>query len=152
MNRSNKVLIAILVLLIGIQFIQPAKNNKVTVTGIDITKVYTVPTNVQAVLKTACYDCHSNTTSYPWYTYMQPMGWWMNHHITEGKSELNFSEFGNYSSRRQRSKLKSMSQEIEDDEMPLSSYTLIHQDAKLSPTEKKLLLDWIDKQLGALGN
>ena len=111
----------------------------------DISTLVPVPDDVQGILKKSCYDCHSNNTRYPWYSYVQPMGWWLAHHIKEGKAELNLSEFAEYSLRRQQSKLKAIAGSIENDEMPLSSYTLIHTGAKLSPTEKELLLDWVPK-------
>lgn len=125
------------------QFFQPNRNSGETATANDITKVYPVPDNVQAILKKACYDCHSNSTRYPWYTYIQPFGWMMNSHINEGKAELNFNEFGSYSTRRQRSKVKAIAGSIKDESMPLASYTLIHRDAKLNNTEKDLILNWL---------
>lgn len=73
------------------------------------------------------------------------MAWWLDHHISEGKAELNFSEFGRYSLRRQQSKLKAIAESVEDDDMPLASYKLIHTDAKLSTAEKQQLLNWIAK-------
>ena len=126
------------------QFIRPEHNNKTT-QSLDITKAYTVPTNIQAILKNSCYDCHSNSTRYPWYTYIQPLGWWMASHIREGKSELNFDEFGDYSPRRQKSKIKAIAESIKDETMPLPSYTLVHRSAKLSENDKKLLIQWLEK-------
>lgn len=102
-----------------------------------------MPERLEGILKRSCYDCHSNTTRYPWYTEVQPFGWWLAGHIYEGKKELNFNEFGNYSRRRQRSKLNAVANSIEDGTMPISSYTLIHRNAKLSATEKKLMISWV---------
>ena len=96
------------------------------------------------ILHTSCYNCHSNNTNYPWYSYVQPVGLLLEHHINKGKAELNFSEFGTYSLRKQKSKLKSMANQIEKDEMPLSSYTLIHRDARLSKDSKKVLVDYFN--------
>ena len=59
-------------------------------TASDITHVAQVPERVQGILKTSCYDCHSNRTVYPWYSKINLVGWWLNHHIEEGKGELNF--------------------------------------------------------------
>lgn len=127
------------------QFIQPARNQNELFLSADISRIYIIPQNVHAILKTSCYDCHSNKTLYPWYSNIQPGGWWLASHIKKGKAELNFSEFGEYSVRRQQSKLKAIEESVEDDDMPLSSYTLIHTSAKLSPAEKKQLLDWVAK-------
>lgn len=142
MGRIKIGLLALLIVTIGIQFIQPAPNKNGQVLETDITKIVKVPKNVQVILKTSCYDCHSNNTQYPWYSKIQPSGWWMASHIKKGKSELNFDEFGSYSKRRQQSKLKSIVNTIEDGTMPLTSYTFIHKDAKLGKEDKILLLNW----------
>lgn len=143
MSRRKKILLIVLTVFIIIQFFQPDKNDKKGIEATDITKIYFVPDNVKAILKNSCYDCHSNSTKYPWYTSIQPLGWWMDSHIREGKSELNFNEFGSYTTRRQKSKLKSIGESIEDGSMPLSSYTIIHQRAKLSNEEKLLITKWL---------
>jgi hypothetical protein len=145
MSRTRKVLISLGVLLLLLQVFQPIRNKSPHISEKDITVMYQVPDGVKAILQSSCYDCHSNNTQYPWYSYVQPMGWWLTHHINEGKAELNLSEFGEYSVRRQQSKLKAIAESVEDGDMPLSSYTLIHTSAKLSLTEKKQLLDWVAK-------
>ncbi|HEY0054708.1 MAG TPA: heme-binding domain-containing protein [Pedobacter sp.] len=143
MRLRFKILLILLAVFALMQFFQPDRNFSEAASTNDITKVYPVPNAVQAILKKACYDCHSNSTRYPWYTYIQPFGWMMNSHINEGKSELNFNEFGSYSARRQRSKVKAIAGSIEDGSMPLASYKLIHRDAKLNNTEKNLILNWL---------
>ena len=143
MRRGLKILLIFLALFAFMQFFQPESNSGETASGNDITKVYPVPDEVLAILKKSCYDCHSNSTHYPWYTHIQPFGWWMNSHINEGKSELNFNEFGSYSARRKRSKVKAIVASIKDGSMPLVSYTLIHRDAKLNHTEMNLIINWL---------
>ena len=71
------------------------------------------------------------------------MAWFLEDHIEEGKNELNFNEWGDYSDRRKNSKLRSIISQIEDDEMPLDSYTFIHRDAKFSESEKKEILKYM---------
>jgi hypothetical protein len=144
MSLGRKILLAVFVLVIVMQFFQPERNNKKK-QGTDISKVYSVPANIYGILKNSCFDCHSNSTRYPWYTSIQPLGWWMASHIREGKSELNFDEFGDYSSRRQKSKLKAIAESIKDETMPLPSYTLMHRSAKLSENDKNLLIQWLDE-------
>lgn len=85
MSRFKKILTALAILFTVIQFIQPARNINGQVLATDITKVATVPDSVQMILKKACYDCHSNNTKYPFYAYIQPIGWLLNNHIVEGK-------------------------------------------------------------------
>lgn len=142
MRLLKKVLIALLIVVIAIQFIQPARNSNRQVMASGITKQYNVPANVEGLLRTACYDCHSNNTRYPWYTSIQPMGWLLADHIKEGKAELNFDEFGSYSKRRQLSKLKSIAGSVKDGSMPIASYTWMHRDAKLSAENRALIIDW----------
>ncbi|MBK5208863.1 MAG: heme-binding domain-containing protein [Flavobacteriaceae bacterium] len=140
------IVIFIVVVFVGIQFIPTTRNQSVLTLQTDFNNTFEVPNNVQQILKISCYDCHSNNTNYPWYNKIQPASWLLENHIKEGKKELNFSEFGTYSKRRQKSKLKAVINQIKDDEMPLYSYTLIHKDAKLSERNKKDLIDWLSKQ------
>ncbi len=140
----KKIVIALVLVFIGIQFIPKNYNESTEVLTTDFITQFNPSKKIESLLKTSCYDCHSNNTQYPWYNRIQPVAWFMEGHINEAKEELNFSEFGNYSKRRQKSKLKSIMSQIRDDEMPLWNYTLIHQDAKLSKKDKEILEDWID--------
>ena len=108
-------------------------------------RVYTVPENIKTVLRTSCYDCHSNNTYYPWYSNIQPIRFFMDSHIEKGKKDLNFDDFGNYSKRKQTSKLDGIVKQIKSDEMPLSSYTLIHKEAILTTAQKKEVIYWMNK-------
>lgn len=130
--------------MIALQFVQPARNQSVQASTAGIASVTNVPDKVQSILKNSCYDCHSNNTTYPWYATLQPGAWLMASHIEEGKAELNFDEFGNYSKRRQLSKLKAIRGSVEDESMPLSSYTFIHRGSNLSKTDQILLKDWTE--------
>ncbi len=138
----KKVLIGLLVILVIMQFIRPERNISATAGPNDIRVSNPVPANVLSVLKRACFDCHSNNTNYPWYTNIQPVGWWMQHHVDEGKEELNFSEFATYSTKKAAHKLEETAEMVEEKEMPLESYTWIHKNAKLTQDEIKLVADW----------
>lgn len=138
----KKILIALLVVLVVIQFFRPQRNISTAASANDISNHYTVPADVMDVLRRACYDCHSNNTTYPWYANIQPVAWWLNDHITEGKEELNFSEFGAYKPKRQAHKMEEVAELVEEGEMPLSSYTIIHKDAVLTATEKAAIVNW----------
>ena len=144
MTLGKKVLLALLSILLVIQFFRPKKNISSPVPDTDITKVVTVPENVKIILNTACYDCHSNNTRYPWYTEIMPLGWWLNHHIEEGKEHLNFSVFATYSAKEQDHKLEECEEEVEEKEMPLKSYTRIHKDADLTEEQIHVITSWID--------
>lgn len=142
----RKTFIIGLIIFLLMQLYQPVRNTfSGQVLTTDITKVYDVPKDVQTILATSCYDCHSNNTVYPWYSYIQPARMFLDRHISEGREELNFNEFGSYSKRKQESKLKAIVSQVKSGEMPLKSYTLMHQDAKLSVENKKVVIDWIEK-------
>jgi len=134
-----------LIAVVGIQFMPTTRNQSNEVYETDFTKTLIVPNNVQNLLKNSCYDCHSNNTNYPWYNLIQPVSWFLENHIKEGKKELNFNEFGAYSIRMQKSKLKSVINQIKENKMPLPTYALIHKDAKLSEADKELLIRWMNK-------
>ena len=138
----RRILLIIIIILIAIQFIRPAKNQSNDVLTSEISHVYTVPQNVSVILKKACNDCHTNNTVYPWYAQIQPVAWWLNHHIEEGKDELNFNEFGAYAVPRQYHKLEEVVEQVKEGEMPIWSYTLIHTNAKLTDEEKQTLINW----------
>ena len=142
----KKILFIGLIIFLFMQLYQPPRNISFEqdITG-NFTKVYNVPKNVEIILRTSCYDCHSNNTNYPWYSYIQPARFFMESHIATGKENLNFNEWGNYSSRKQNNKLERIAKQIESNEMPLSSYTLIHKKAILTASQKKEVLDWINK-------
>lgn len=116
------------------------------------TNTYAVPAKVETILKTSCYDCHSNNTNYPWYSKIQPIRMLMDSHIKEGRENLNFSEWGSYSSRKQGNKLDRISKQIKSDEMPLFSYTLIHRNAILTTIQKEELTHWVDKVKDSLSS
>jgi hypothetical protein len=138
---KRKIFIALAAILLIIQFIRPAKNISQD-TSKDISKSFSVPADVSNLLQTACNDCHSNNTHYPWYSYIQPVYWWLDHHIDEGKGHLNFSEFSTYSLRRQYHKFEEIQEMVKDGEMPLSSYTITHRDAILSDAQKASITQW----------
>lgn len=143
MKRIFKIaLVALLIIFIIIQFFRPPKNRSTGLSTNDMTSGLTVPPKVQDILKHSCYDCHSNNTRYPWYFNIQPVAWWLNDHIKKGKRELNFSEFKNYKVNRQYKKLEELIEEVETEEMPLYSYTLIHRSANLNDEQKTLIIIW----------
>ncbi|MCB0428875.1 MAG: heme-binding domain-containing protein [Flavobacteriales bacterium] len=126
------------------QFIPVNRNQQDEGTSSDFLQTYHPPANISTLLKNACYNCHSNHTDYPWYSYVQPVGWYLERHINKGKENLNLSAFDTYSSRRKRSKLKSMIHQVKDGGMPLSSYTLMHKEARLSEDDKSTLISYLD--------
>ena len=133
----------LLVGFVGIQFVPTDLNQSDTVQKTDFLLVNNTQENISALLQESCYDCHSNNTEYPWYNKVQPAAWYLEDHIQEGKDELNFNEWAEYSDRRKNSKLRSIISQIEEDKMPLDSYTLIHKDAILSDEDKRVIIDYM---------
>lgn len=129
--------------LIVIQFFPIILNESDTVPQSDFMVENQVPATIKNRLQVSCYDCHSNNTDYPWYSKIQPAAWFLEDHIQEGKDELNFNEWATYSDRRKNSKLRSIISQIEEDKMPLDSYTLIHKDAILSDEDKRMIIDYM---------
>ncbi len=143
MKVLKKIGIVLGVVFVGIQFIPTKRNLSTELPQSDFMMLYEVPKTIDAKLKVSCYDCHSNNTYYPWYNKIQPVAWFLENHIDEAKEELDFSEFGNYSTRKKKSKLKSIISQIKERDMPLTSYTLMHSDAKLSDTEREKIIEWM---------
>jgi hypothetical protein len=141
-----------LISFILIQFFRPNKNSSVpiTTTSSNIASLYPIPDSVKTLLQNACYDCHSQNTSYPWYASLQPIAWWLNGHIKEGKKELNFDAFATYSLRRQYHKMEEVIEQLKEGEMPLKSYTWMHKNAQLSSAEKVQLTAWAQSVMTAM--
>lgn len=147
----KKITIGIVVVLIAIQFI-PLEKNISNDDTYHISKSYDIPDNVNTILINACNDCHSNLTTYPWYSNIQPIGFWLNGHITDGKRHLNYSEFINRPLAYQNHKLEETIEMVEDNEMPLPSYTYmgLHPEAKMTLEEREILIEWAKDQMAML--
>jgi hypothetical protein len=145
MKIAKIIAVVLLVAFVGIQFVPTERNQSDVVPKTDFMLVNSVPDHIKSKLQTSCYDCHSNNTQYPWYNKVQPIAWFLEDHIKEGKAELNFNEWDSLSNRRKKSKLRSIIKQIENDEMPLDSYTLIHREASFSEAEKQELIQWVER-------
>jgi len=132
----------LIILLIVIQLYRPTKNISTEVFKNNIFKTEIVPQEVQKIIKTSCFDCHSNNTKYPWYNNFAPVSWFLANHVDDGKEELNFDEWGAYSLKRKNRKLKEIKKQLEENEMPLESYLWIHGDAALTDNQIKSVIDW----------
>lgn len=128
-----------------IQFFQPKKNVG-EITENHIFRQEQLPENVQLTIQNACLDCHSNNTRYPFYDRIAPASWMVSKHITDGKKELNFSEWGTLDAYDKIKALEDIRQELEQNTMPLKAYVVMHREAKLSEEQKSALYAWIDKK------
>lgn len=141
----KKILLVLLIIFVLIQFIKPEKNINPGLQPANISTLYPVPPDVDTILVKACKDCHSNNTRYPWYNNIQPVAWWLNSHIQDGKGSFNLNEFATYRVARQYDKVKEIKKQIDEGGMPLSSYTLIHIDARLTDAEKNTIISWSEE-------
>jgi len=134
----KKLTLIALLIFIGIQFVPmdvpadiPTKaENKLE-----------APDEVMSILKRACFDCHSNHTTFPWYSSIAPVSWFTKHHVEEGREHMNFSTWAEYDDEKKLKFLDKIPKAIKS-KMPLPSYLLIHKEAKLSDADKALLTKW----------
>jgi hypothetical protein len=150
MNIVKIIALVLLVVFVGIQFIPRERNQSDVVPKTDFLLTNNPPKNIGTLLQESCYDCHSNHTDYPWYNNIQPAAWYLEDHVKEGKSELNFNTWDALTVRRKKSKLKSIINQVKDDEMPLYSYTLIHRKAFLSNSDKTAVMDYMNGLIDGL--
>lgn len=139
--KAKSFIVPIAAILLLAQLIRPGKNQS-NQHPAPVLERYPASEMVKNTLQKACNDCHSNYTIYPWYAEIQPVASWLAHHVEEGKEHLNFSDFTNGSAKKQAHKMEEIIEMVEKNEMPLSSYTLVHRDAILSAEEKTALIDW----------
>jgi len=102
---------------------------------------------VKPVLKRACYDCHSNETLWPWYSGIAPVSWLVGSDVSEGRRELNFSEWGTYSKDVQARKLKAVAEEVQDGDMPPWYYSIMHRESRLNQQERDQIRAWVDTEI-----
>lgn len=138
----KKILLLLLAVLIIIQFIHPTKNKSEGPHPNFIGSSFDIPTDVNVVLKKACNDCHSNNSKYPWYANFQPVHWWLESHIKDGKKHLNFDEYTHKSLRYQFHKMEETVEMVKEGKMPIKEYKWTHGDARLNEEEKSKLINW----------
>jgi hypothetical protein len=149
----KNILYLLVVLLVIIQFI-PANLPELTTNNPNDLLVNNpdIPEDVKLILKTSCYDCHSNETYYPWYSNVAPISFLVSRDTKVGREELNFSDWTSYKKSDMAGILDGISEEVSEEEMPMKIYTIIHQDASLSDQEKEIIVDWADAFAESLFN
>jgi hypothetical protein len=130
------LIVGLVLVCLLIQFI-PVKRTNPPVTS----DIPTAP-EMKAILKHACYNCHSNETMYPWYSRIAPVSWLLARDISEGREELNFSTWEQYSTKKQAKNMHEIREAVAEGEMPPWYYTLVHAEARLSPQERQLVQTW----------
>lgn len=142
MKIVKKILILLLVIFVIAQFFGPEKNTG-DYSSLEVFIAETnPPENIQKIMKESCFDCHSNTTKYPWYFNVTPVNYWIAEHIEDGKKHLNLSEWSSYSLKKKEHKMDELYEEVEKGEMPLDSYTWTHGEANLTQEQIDAIVTW----------
>lgn len=138
--------IAVVVIALGIQLVQPERTNPPVDESKTIYAHINVPPEVKAILERSCYDCHTHYTKWPWYSYIAPTSWLVARDVKNGRSNMNLSTWGDYTQKKQISKLDQICQELMDDAMPIKPYRIMHPNAALTKAEVDLICTWVDNE------
>ena len=145
MSRPRKVVVALVVVFsvvfLGMQLKQPDRTNP------PVESEIVAPPEVAAILERACYTCHSNETTWPWYAYVAPVSWWVAEHVEHGRGDLNFSTWPVLDLEGLEHAFHEIDEQIEKGEMPLPSYLRMHPEARLSDEDRATLRDWAQANL-----
>tara|TARA_R100001015_G_C4619142_1_gene175774 strand:- start:178 stop:627 length:450 start_codon:yes stop_codon:yes gene_type:complete len=142
---KKKIALILILIFAVLQIIPREKNENKAPTDADLFAVEEASSELQILIKGACYDCHSYQSEYPWYSNIAPFSWWIDDHIEEGREHLNFSDWSKYKAEKKSHKAEEAVEEIKEGEMPLESYQLAHSSARLSDEETALILNWFSR-------
>ncbi len=142
MKIVKNIFLTLLVVFVAMQFYRPEKNTSQGHHTAKFIEETNPSQDVKLILENSCYDCHSGNTRYPWYNDVAPISYLLAKHIKNGKGNLNFSEWESYSAKKKAHKLEEVIEVLEEDEMPMKSYILMHEEAKLTDDQKKSIIDW----------
>lgn len=145
---KKKLLIAIAAIAVIIQFFPPtpAKTNPPVDPARTFVASMKPPKPVNDILRRACYDCHSNETTWPWYADVAPLSWTVRDHVMQGRKHLNFSEWlkPGETTFSEWSDLEDLCQVLKDKSMPIAGYDWVHANAKLSDADRQAVCTWVD--------
>lgn len=144
-SRTRRLATALLLGLAAAQLVRPPRDNP------PVTGDLAAPSDVQALLRRACYDCHSHETVWPWYAGVAPVSWLVAHDVDEGRRKLDFSTWTAYGPGKRAKKLRASAKELAEGEMPPWQYRLVHPEARLADAERAQLLAWIAREVAAPG-
>jgi len=136
--------------MVVLQFFGPRPGNPPAVPGGGLMASNPPPPEVAALLRAACYDCHSYETKFPWYSHVAPVSWLLASHINGARDVMNFSDWPHDDPALERGALKHIVHQVETGRMPLASYTWMHPVARLTPEQRKQLADWAAKAAAAV--
>jgi len=103
-----------------------------------------VPLPVKSVFERSCKNCHSNETSWPWYSYVAPASWIVAHDVHQARKAMNLSEWGSYTAKRRDEKLEEICEQLTNGDMPDFKYVLVHRSARITPDERAAVCQWTE--------
>jgi hypothetical protein len=131
-----RIVFVMVIVLVGIQFIPVNRNNP------PVEEEVTASHEVKAILKRACYDCHSHETIWPWYSRVAPVSWLLAWDVGEGREELNFSTWNRYNQKKRDKIIKEIWEEVQEGEMPPWFYLPLHPEAGITDNDRSVLRAW----------
>jgi len=142
MKILKKILVLLLIAFVIAQFFGPEKNEGDIASIESFLTETNPPEDVKLILKSACFDCHSDFTRYPWYSSITPVNYWLADHVRHGKGDFNVSEWEGASLKKRDHKFEELIEMVEKKEMPLPSYAWTHSDAKLTDEQISSIVAW----------
>jgi hypothetical protein len=134
---------SVLLIIIVLQFFRGKNTNPESNPEMDFMTIMKPPEEIASLIRTSCYDCHSNETRYPWYSKVAPFSWTVHSHVSKGREHLNFSEWGTYPPGKRGDKLDGCKELVKGGYMPLKSYKRLHPEARLNEDQTKILVKWL---------
>ena len=144
MNFGAKKVLGILILLAAIQLIPVNRSNPQVNASQTIFATQPVPVEVKAVFERSCKNCHSDETSWPWYSYVAPVSWMIAHDVHAARRAMNLSEWGSYSTNKKTDKLEEICEQLTNHDMPDWKYSLIHKQARITGKERDIICEWTE--------
>ncbi len=150
MSLKKKILISLLSVFILIQFKTVDKTNPPITPENDFLELSNAPKPVAELMHDVCYDCHSHSTRYPWYSNIAPVSWWLKGHVDKGLEKTNYAEWNSYTSLEKDSILARSSRLVGLKWMPIITYKITHSDARLTEDQRNMLIEFFDYRRGVL--
>ena len=142
-SKKKYIYIGLLVVFVIMQFFPIDKTLPESNPEHDFFAVTNASGPMATIVKDACYDCHSHQTTFPWYSNIVPLSWWLNGHINNGRQHLNLSQFGSLNEEDQKDALEEMQEEVELKHMPVFVYAWTHAGARMSEDDRKAMVTWL---------
>jgi len=140
------MVLGVVAVLILIQFIKPSRTNPAVVPSRSLEAHVDVPPEVQAVLKRSCYDCHSSSTVWPWYSQVAPVSWYVAHDVNAGRRHVNFQNWeAQVNEQEGKEHLGLICKLVREGDMPPVEYRFIHRQTPVSPEETSAICAWSQK-------